>query len=596
MRQHELYMLLQQQAAHSVELHKSAQLDSVEPQRNEQPDVLDLQRNVDISELQRNAQLEAKRKTHHESHECHRNEQLAERMKLGQEKVGDLSLQTDKKSSVCSSPSNSCSKVFASSPLLESFSAANKLEEDSYKYSEQPSISSSSPASMLLTKIEANDGSDPSMEQGSSSPLQDDMHGYSVQRLSPSMQHQLSYINQPTNVENAENFASVIKLSELKTCDIETPLDLKPAHVSEEAEAAELTTDAIKAEGLPTISSCKIFIEPDVCKVSAECQHFLCQETDSAKVDEDEELRKGERLSPCFSEIELCIGKGTCSTQTDFTDTFESPSSEMDFESILHHVKPSTKTNEIMDLNMRKESSWTDSVTSGPLNCKEDTCAHLSDVKCMNDPLAGMNTLVAASEMPQACCLPLRSTAVLTTDPSADSSLLKGIVLLSEIAEIELERRKQMDNLQNCHIKPSLESLLAVSSQMLMEVLSSPTLDYLKAKSIQLPRELTLNKKYSWKPGKNTPHFSIASTIEDMDTVELDCRGNDPKHTSRLCKGYLNKKESDGVQSPDLNPIKMVWVYSQSEKQKVILWIAAAKQGGDCTAVYAEGTRTFGYD
>ncbi|XP_073529695.1 uncharacterized protein [Phyllobates terribilis] len=40
---------------------------------------------------------------------------------------------------------------------------------------------------------------------------------------------------------------------------------------------------------------------------------------------------------------------------------------------------------------------------------------------------------------------------------------------------------------------------------------------------------------------------------------------NDPKHTSRLCKGYLTKRESDGVlrqmtwppQSPDLNPIEM---------------------------------------
>ena len=41
----------------------------------------------------------------------------------------------------------------------------------------------------------------------------------------------------------------------------------------------------------------------------------------------------------------------------------------------------------------------------------------------------------------------------------------------------------------------------------------------------------------------------------------------DPKHTSRLCKDYLTKKESDGEvrqmtwhpQSPDLSPVEMVW-------------------------------------
>ena len=60
---------------------------------------------------------------------------------------------------------------------------------------------------------------------------------------------------------------------------------------------------------------------------------------------------------------------------------------------------------------------------------------------------------------------------------------------------------------------------------------------------------------------------------------------NDPKHTSRLCKGYLTKKESDGVlrqmtwppQSPDLNPIEcfgMRWTAEWRQRGQQVLSIS----------------------
>ena len=55
-------------------------------------------------------------------------------------------------------------------------------------------------------------------------------------------------------------------------------------------------------------------------------------------------------------------------------------------------------------------------------------------------------------------------------------------------------------------------------------------------------------------------------TVSDLFSIQgtLNLHGY---HTSRLCKGYLTKKESDGVlhqmswspQSTNLNPIEMVW-------------------------------------
>jgi hypothetical protein len=66
--------------------------------------------------------------------------------------------------------------------------------------------------------------------------------------------------------------------------------------------------------------------------------------------------------------------------------------------------------------------------------------------------------------------------------------------------------------------------------------------------------------------------YAIQSGLLLVHTIICFSTGQWPKHTSRLCKGYLTKKESDGVlhqmtwphddlasQSPDLNPIEMVW-------------------------------------
>ena len=60
--------------------------------------------------------------------------------------------------------------------------------------------------------------------------------------------------------------------------------------------------------------------------------------------------------------------------------------------------------------------------------------------------------------------------------------------------------------------------------------------------------------------------YSIPSGLHLVGLSFVFQQDNDPKHTSRLCKGYLTKKESEGVlhqmtwppQSPDLNTIEMI--------------------------------------
>ena len=75
---------------------------------------------------------------------------------------------------------------------------------------------------------------------------------------------------------------------------------------------------------------------------------------------------------------------------------------------------------------------------------------------------------------------------------------------------------------------------------------------------------------------------------------------NDPKHTSKLCKNYLGKKQSAGIlsvmewpaQSPDLNPIELLWeqldrmVHKKCPSSQSNLWEVVQEAWGEFFSDY----------
>ncbi|RXN10843.1 sterile alpha motif domain-containing 3-like isoform X2 [Labeo rohita] len=112
---------------------------------------------------------------------------------------------------------------------------------------------------------------------------------------------------------------------------------------------------------------------------------------------------------------------------------------------------------------------------------------------------------------------------------------------------ILLVEREGAVSLSSLHLNPASFKIVIEGEVVMKSIKDLP-----KAMWLLFGLTYALHLSYP-KPMKNTFQF-----------IQQD---SDPKHTSRLCKGYLTKKESDGVlrqmtwppQSPDLNPIEMVW-------------------------------------
>ncbi|KAM4697803.1 trinucleotide repeat-containing gene 18 protein-like [Rhinophrynus dorsalis] len=565
LRQHELYMM-KQQSTHAMELQRSAQLDAFELQRGLQLDALELQRGVQLDavdfqrsaqndsiELLRNTQFvgqikmneqqsEAETKATKQSPETSKRN-LVSRLGQQQRKVISQSVADSYSKALCTLSSNSSSEHVLKAKCV------HKLEEptqEPYEYfpnshpPSPPSVSSPPPSAVITSEADIPVDADKKELGGKKddpSTFQELSSGNPCQSLPPSFR-QYTCLIQPTAAKDftlddhlpTEISNHTHNLPKAKsTCSlISESFGLVIPLTAVEPKRGTMKTGEETQEGVCS-QAIEYHSEEEAGEQETYYQSVLLQKSETDFNEERDHQILHRCRTECTSKISPDACKDLYSTHTDFRSAFIQ--SDSDHENLiltpqnteLTHTKgvtcvPNIVSNGECTKNAINVMEYEHDIPhSGMENLSYELFKAISMDLKSEDPLAGMNALVAAAEMPQASPM---NTVIMTPDLSLDFDLLQGIALLSEIAEIELEKtKKEMENLQRGHVRASLESLLTAGTQMLMEILSCPVPDYLKAESIRLPRELNPDKKYSWMKKKTEQ-----SVIQNMDSLEIDYR------------------------------------------------------------------------
>ncbi|NXX79226.1 TNC18 protein, partial [Urocolius indicus] len=562
LRQHELY-ILQQQAAHAMELQRSAQL-------------------VVCERLKANEQrADMEEKVTKRSLDSAKSGLSSSASGLAHRKPPVLS----------PSASTSYSKAVSPPPLSPRASPVSvlkaeviqKMEEPpsqpAYSYPATPSSHPSSPppaspppAPAIPPKEEAPETVEKKeleLEKEPAGPYQalfpEIPPGYPFQSLPPSFGRHYPYLLRPAAAADADGLAPDVPLPAESSEHMELSPEVKPIHLSpskmlepiQASAEGESLEERVKSE-VQMEESQEGICEQDMGTLNIataaavpvqnvdNCNLLLHQGEALGAMEQDQE-----DLQSCPPPYQVVACPAEAEAQAETGSGAETCSVHMDYDGSLVHAENEPPE---MDLTpQREEASVAMDLQSAdvplgrefpslppeegeqgpeiPPYTEETMSCQIPalDIK-PGDPLAGMNALVAATEMPQACSLlttttvtPSQMKVEVLPDEALEHSFLQGITLLSEIAEMELEKRKQeMQSPESFPVRPTLESLLAASTHMLMEVLSTPFMESLK--TIRLPRELNPNKKYSWMQKKDEPMYSIKSAIENMDAMELDYR------------------------------------------------------------------------